>query len=294
MPCYVERTGFTGAPQPTHHRSASPPPQPRPTSSSFSPRPAAPPPVANRSQFAAARPTPPAPAPHQTPVNRSMHPQAQPPQPMSSPPRPATPAQPQATTRLSVHPTEPSSSKVTAAARLSAALLGVPAELTREGASDAERALAAGWARVAARPRNSIYAGQRFPLEDRRPDLARKYPNSVEFDVEGFPDFSPYAVATVNIGGLHPSNSNSDIAAVSRTSDFDAADRLSGWSEPARRAAHLTWHHVQDGRTLILVPTDLHEAISHHGGVAHEERVAGPQRLITNYVLHSLSEGEQG
>jgi hypothetical protein len=292
MPCYVERTGFTGVPQPTHHRSASPPPQPRPMPSSSSPRPA-PPPVARRSQPTAARPTSPAPVPHETPVNRSMHPQAQPPHPATSQPRPATSSQPQASTRLSVHPTESALSKVTDALRFSEALLGVPAELTREGASDAERALAAGWARIAVRPHNSIYAGQRFPLEDRRPDLAKKYPNSVQFDVEGFPDFSPYAVATVNIGQLHPSNSDNDIATVSRSSDFVAADRLSGWSEPARKAAHLTWHHVQDGRTLMLVPTDLHQAIGHIGGVAHEERVAGPQSLITNYILYSLREAEQ-
>jgi hypothetical protein len=57
-----------------------------------------------------------------------------------------------------------------------------------------------------------------------------------------------------------------------------------GWSEPDRRAAGLTWHHVTDGQTLVLVPSDLHQAVSHHG-VDHAERVARPQALISNYAL---------
>jgi len=181
---------------------------------------------------------------------------------------------------------------VTDGLRLGSALLGVPAELNRIGAGESERALASGWSRVAARPVNSQYAGQRFPLADRRPDLAAKYPDSVRIDAEGFPDFSPYARATVKLRELHPSASNSDTAGVSRSADFTEADRLSGWSELARRREQLSWHHVQDGQTLMLVPTDLHQAVSHHGGVAHEECVAGPQRLVTNYVLQALRESE--
>ncbi|MBN1126825.1 MAG: HNH endonuclease [Sedimentisphaerales bacterium] len=29
-----------------------------------------------------------------------------------------------------------------------------------------------------------------------------------------------------------------------------------------------TWHHVEDGVTMQLVPTDLHQAVRHTGGVA--------------------------
>lgn len=32
-----------------------------------------------------------------------------------------------------------------------------------------------------------------------------------------------------------------------------------------------TWHHHQDGRTMQLVPTDLHRAISHTGGHAAQK-----------------------
>lgn len=30
------------------------------------------------------------------------------------------------------------------------------------------------------------------------------------------------------------------------------------------------WHHNEDGKTMELVPTDLHSAVSHAGGIAME------------------------
>ena len=29
-----------------------------------------------------------------------------------------------------------------------------------------------------------------------------------------------------------------------------------------------TWHHVEDGLTMMLIPTDLHNAVRHTGGAA--------------------------
>ena len=29
-----------------------------------------------------------------------------------------------------------------------------------------------------------------------------------------------------------------------------------------------TWHHLEDGKTLILIPTDLHNAYRHTGGAS--------------------------
>lgn len=29
-----------------------------------------------------------------------------------------------------------------------------------------------------------------------------------------------------------------------------------------------TWHHVEDGRTMLLVPSDLHGAVRHTGGAS--------------------------
>lgn len=32
--------------------------------------------------------------------------------------------------------------------------------------------------------------------------------------------------------------------------------------------AGYTWHHVEDGRTMLLVPSDLHSAVRHTGGAS--------------------------
>ena len=43
----------------------------------------------------------------------------------------------------------------------------------------------------------------------------------------------------------------------------------------------MTWHHVEDGRTLLLVPSDLHAKVGHTGGA----RIIG--------LLNSLSPSER-
>ncbi|RYF56710.1 MAG: HNH endonuclease [Comamonadaceae bacterium] len=35
-----------------------------------------------------------------------------------------------------------------------------------------------------------------------------------------------------------------------------------------RRSSGYTWHHVEDGHTLQLVPSDIHAAVRHTGGIA--------------------------
>ena len=99
---------------------------------------------------------------------------------------------------------------------------------------------------------NKKYAGKVFELKG---DLATKYPNGVVFNNEGFPDFSPYAKIKVKIDGLKGNT----------TTDFTAANKAVGLKETP---GGYTWHHVEDGRTMILVPTDLHQAVRHTGGAA--------------------------
>jgi hypothetical protein len=154
--------------------------------------------------------------------------------------------------------------------------LGVPSHLASKSASDADRDLGEGYAQVGRRPINSKFAGQRFPLQDRRPDLAEKYPESVEFTSQGFPDFSPYAIAKVELPYL----------GIDRAADFDLANEIRG----AQQEADYVWHHVEDGKTMLLIPRDLHRAISHAGGIAHETNIVGVERVLTNYLLHSDNE----
>jgi hypothetical protein len=54
-----------------------------------------------------------------------------------------------------------------------------------------------------------------------------------------------------------------------RTQDFAAANaamakKYPGWKQPA----DYTWHHIEHSNKLILIPTDIHNAVKHTGGVA--------------------------
>ena len=182
--------------------------------------------------------------------------------------------------------------RIQAASRLSAVLLGVPKHLAVKVASPAERSLVQGHAQVGAKPRNNQHAGQRFPLAERYPELAAKYPGSVEFDDQGFPDFSPHAVKIVELPQLpgYLREKNDGKFEWSRDPDFAEADAKAEITKEDRKKDGLVWHHHQDGKTMLLVPGDLHAAVSHTGGVAHEINVASPERLITNYVFDSMHE----
>lgn len=101
---------------------------------------------------------------------------------------------------------------------------------------------------------NSKYAGRQFPVENLPPEIRAKYPAGVRFTEDGFPDFSPYAIKEVKIKMKG-----------NRTTDFTEANRAAGLSETPEG---YTWHHHQDRTTMQLVPTDLHEAVRHGGGVS--------------------------
>lgn len=101
-------------------------------------------------------------------------------------------------------------------------------------------------------PLNYEYAGQTYELSGA---LRDKYPRSVAFKLNGFPDFSPYAHARVQVPDLVGDTST----------DFAKANKRSGLAETPDG---FTWHHHEDGVTMELVPTDLHSAVGHTGGAA--------------------------
>jgi A nuclease of the HNH/ENDO VII superfamily with conserved WHH len=101
-------------------------------------------------------------------------------------------------------------------------------------------------------PNARKWAGKIYKGDQWTPALAKKYPNGVRFTRNGFPDFSPYAVKTITFKKGFKDRA-ADIAAANRR--FQAPDGY-------------TWHHHQDGRTMQLIPTDLHDAIRHGGGIA--------------------------
>lgn len=103
-------------------------------------------------------------------------------------------------------------------------------------------------------PINSSYAGKTFHLTGK---LKSKYPHGVPFTTRGFPDFSRYVIKKTKIKFTNI-----------RTKDFDKADKLTGINKRYRKDKKLTWHHHEDGTTMQLIKTELHEAVRHTGGFA--------------------------
>lgn len=124
------------------------------------------------------------------------------------------------------------------------------------GAEAGEKANAEKQAAQATRkPRNSQYAGKTYPKEKLPPELQKKYPKSVPFDKDGYPDFSAYTKKTVEVEGL-TGNHAQDVAKANKAAGYDKTPD-----------GH-TWHHCPDGKTMQLVPSDLHAAVPHTGGAS--------------------------
>jgi hypothetical protein len=105
-------------------------------------------------------------------------------------------------------------------------------------------------------PRNADLAGKTYPLERLPADLQKKYPNSVKFTDDGFPDFSPYITKEVEVDGLIGDHYY----------DFIKANEKAGFGSSSKPPDDYTWHHYQDGRKMQLVPRDLHSKVGHTGG----------------------------
>lgn len=106
-------------------------------------------------------------------------------------------------------------------------------------------------------PANAVeYAGKTFDGPQWTPELAQRYPEGVRFNERGFPDFGPYASKSVTIEGGFAGN---------RSSDFTKANAQAGLKSTPEG---YIWHHNEDGKTMQLVPEDMHEAVRHAGGVA--------------------------
>ena len=72
----------------------------------------------------------------------------------------------------------------------------------------------------------------------------------------GFAIFDDYAIARVEIPDLIGDE----------TDDIAKANLIHHGTQVS--IPGYTWHHLEDGKTLILIPTDLHEAYRHTGGAA--------------------------
>ncbi len=106
-------------------------------------------------------------------------------------------------------------------------------------------------------PMNHQYAGKEFPRELLDPPYREK---GLRFKSTGYPDFEPHAMTLPN----GKKTVRIELTG-SQRADVALANRAAGIEETPDG---YRWHHVEDEGTMMLVPTKLHEAVSHTGGRA--------------------------
>lgn len=113
-------------------------------------------------------------------------------------------------------------------------------------------------------PINAKWAGKTYrnskfdqpPLSD-----VDAWKNGVPFKANGYPDFS--AFVRNNVPGKK--GEVKIILSGSRREDFARANKLAGYTTTP---LNYTWHHHEDVGIMQLIPTAIHDAVRHSGGVA--------------------------
>ena len=101
---------------------------------------------------------------------------------------------------------------------------------------------------------NAQYAGGIMTPAGTKAEAAKMKYGDIYMSKVGFPIFDEHAIARIESDTLTGIESQ-DIAWANKMY-FGVSSNMPGY----------TWHHVEDGRTLLLVPTDLHDAYRHTGG----------------------------
>ncbi|MCX8745754.1 HNH endonuclease [Snodgrassella sp. B3882] len=79
--------------------------------------------------------------------------------------------------------------------------------------------------------------------------------NTVKYNVGGYPDFSPYSKKDVEVPGMNGNYSH----------DSALANKQAGLSSTPDG---YVWHHVEDGKTMQLIPKNIHNKFPHTGGAS--------------------------
>lgn len=121
-----------------------------------------------------------------------------------------------------------------------------------------------------AAPPNRAYAGQVVQFPD--PVRAARYPQGIQVDRDGLPDFSPYARAAAEIAEP-PEGFGIDELRLTDYVSANAALHAAGhelWADlsPVATPHGWTWHHVAHSRRLELIPAEVKALLRHHGGLA--------------------------
>jgi hypothetical protein len=99
-------------------------------------------------------------------------------------------------------------------------------------------------------------------IRDKKTGEVRTY--HVKIDEKGNPRFEPFIYTYKGKDGKERKADFPVTATRDRKADFAEADKLLGIPRPD----DYTWHHVEGGKRIILVPTEVHSAVGHHGGVS--------------------------
>lgn len=98
--------------------------------------------------------------------------------------------------------------------------------------------------------------------------------SSIEY-CNGFPDFSPCAVETVQIKNMtsnRPMNFSQADKLLAEKFNRELKDGRGDWDEfkveKMRHDNKLSWHEMEDTKTMQLVPLEIHEFFNHSGGIA--------------------------
>jgi DNase/tRNase domain of colicin-like bacteriocin len=113
----------------------------------------------------------------------------------------------------------------------------------------------------------------RLLIQGRPPNNAGIFPGvhektQVPFTQEGFPDFYGREGAVHVDAPNAPEGRVEIVMKGNRTTDFVAADRAAGIDAAYRQRNGLTWHHLEDCRTMVLVDRTIHDDTGHHGAVS--------------------------
>ena len=103
---------------------------------------------------------------------------------------------------------------------------------------------------------NIRYAGGTMVPSGANADYILQRYGEIQMSTYGFPIFDDYAIARVELNDL------------TGIEDIDIAAANLAHHGTQNSVPGYTWHHLEDGRTMILIPTDLHDAYRHTGGAA--------------------------
>jgi hypothetical protein len=116
-------------------------------------------------------------------------------------------------------------------------------------------------------PQKHAYAGKALPAEDLPAEFRKK---GLSFTKEGYPDFEPHAMQ------LPDGSKRVQIEYTgNRAADFNAANKAAGLNEIPEG---YTWHHLEDSKSMMLVPRELHKAVKHSGGVSRYKHNTGVRK----------------